>query len=183
MLGDIGVTCLEFAVIGSTVNAASRLEALTRTLDCALVASDDLVKRAKAELAGAEAVFRPLMAQTPQTIRGLPGWPDDRAPLAFEPTQQRVRQSADQDVVAGGAVFTLKELCEIHRFAGVLHRPFEIGEVLNLTIQLPDSRQVVARGRVVRVSRGATAEQPPGMGIEFVDLSPVDRAAVEAALA
>ena len=26
VLGDIGLTCLEFAVIGSTVNAASRLE-------------------------------------------------------------------------------------------------------------------------------------------------------------
>ena len=71
VLGDIGVTCLEFAVIGSTVNVASRLEALTRALDCALVASDDLVKRAKAELGRAEAVFRPLMAQTPQVIRGL----------------------------------------------------------------------------------------------------------------
>jgi Tfp pilus assembly protein PilZ len=61
---------------------------------------------------------------------------------------------------------------------------FEVGEVLNLTIQLPgpQGRQVLARGRVVRVSRGATTEQPPGMGIEFVDLSPVDRAAVEAAL-
>jgi adenylate cyclase len=35
VLGDIGLTCLEFAVIGSTVNAASRLEALTRAL-CAL---------------------------------------------------------------------------------------------------------------------------------------------------
>jgi len=71
VLGDIGVTCLEFAVIGSTVNAASRLEALTRAFDCALVASDDLVKRAKAELGSADAVFRPLMARTPQTIRGL----------------------------------------------------------------------------------------------------------------
>jgi adenylate cyclase len=71
VLGDIGRTCLEFAVIGSTVNAASRLEALTRALDCALVASDDLVERAKAELGTGDAVFRPLMAQTPQTIRGL----------------------------------------------------------------------------------------------------------------
>src|SRR6185436_3500114 len=50
VLGDIGLTCLEFAVIGSTVNAASRLEALTRALGCSLVASEDLVKRAKAEL-------------------------------------------------------------------------------------------------------------------------------------
>jgi class 3 adenylate cyclase len=71
VLGDIGVTCLEFAVIGSTVNAASRLEALTRTFDCALVVSDDLVRRAKAEIGDADAVFRPLIGQTPQTIRGL----------------------------------------------------------------------------------------------------------------
>jgi adenylate cyclase len=71
VLGDIGLTCLEFAVIGSTVNAASRLEALTRALDCALVASDDLVRRAKTELGSTDPMFRPLMAQAPQTIRGL----------------------------------------------------------------------------------------------------------------
>ena len=71
VLGDIGVTCLEFAVIGSTVNAASRLEALTRALNCALVVSDDLVRCAKAEIGSADAVFRPLIAQAPQTIRGL----------------------------------------------------------------------------------------------------------------
>src|SRR5262249_22927687 len=65
VLGDIGLTCLEFAVIGSTVNAASRLEALTRTLGCALVASDDIVKRAQAELGRADETFRPLTAQAP----------------------------------------------------------------------------------------------------------------------
>jgi len=58
---------------------------------------------------------------------------------------------------------------------------FEIGEVLNLNIELP-GRKIQARGRVVRVSRGTTPDQPPGMGIEFVDLSPGDRAAVQAAL-
>ena len=58
-------------MIDSTVNAASRLEALTRALDCAFVASDDLVKRAKAELGSADAVFLPLKAVAPQTIRGL----------------------------------------------------------------------------------------------------------------
>jgi adenylate cyclase len=71
VLGDIGLTCLEFAVIGSTVNAASRLEGLTRVLNCALVASDDLVKRAKVEIGGADPEFVPLVAQAPQTIRGL----------------------------------------------------------------------------------------------------------------
>jgi adenylate cyclase len=71
VLGDIGLTCLEFAVIGSTVNAASRLEGLTRALGCALVASDDLVSCAKAELGSGDAAFRPLVAQAPQMIRGL----------------------------------------------------------------------------------------------------------------
>jgi adenylate cyclase len=83
VLGDIGLTCLEFAVIGSTVNAASRLETLTRALGCALVASDDLVRRARAELGDADAAFRPLMAQAPQAIRGL------EHPIAIW-TQQRV---------------------------------------------------------------------------------------------
>jgi adenylate cyclase len=71
VLGDIGLTCLEFAVIGATVNAASRLESLTRSLDCALVASDDLVRRAKAEVGSTDSEFQPLVAQAPQSIRGL----------------------------------------------------------------------------------------------------------------
>ena len=49
VLGDIGLNRLEFAVIGTAVNAASRLEALTREYGCALVASDELVQRARAE--------------------------------------------------------------------------------------------------------------------------------------
>ena len=61
----------KFAVIGSTVNAASRLEALTRTLNCALVASDDLVRKAKAEVGGGDTEFQPLVAQAPQLVRGL----------------------------------------------------------------------------------------------------------------
>src|SRR6202043_4056774 len=71
VLGDIGLTCLEFAVIGSTVNAASRLEGLTRALGCALVASDDLVSCAKAKPGRGCAAFRPLVAKAPQMIRGL----------------------------------------------------------------------------------------------------------------
>jgi adenylate cyclase len=53
------------------VNAASRLEALTRTLNCALIASDDLVRRAKTEVGSADPEFAPLVAQAPQSIRGL----------------------------------------------------------------------------------------------------------------
>ena len=57
-------------MIGATVNAASRLEGLTRALGCALVASDDLVSCAKAELGGGDAAFRPLTAQAPQMDPG-----------------------------------------------------------------------------------------------------------------
>jgi hypothetical protein len=59
---------------------------------------------------------------------------------------------------------------------------FEIGEVLNLTISLDRDRHVLIRGRVVRVSRGTNADQVPGMGIEFVDLSSADRAAIASAV-
>lgn len=71
VLGDIGLNRLEFAVIGTTVNAASRLEALTRELDCAIVASDDLVQHARTEASSSEPDFANLVVQPARTIRGL----------------------------------------------------------------------------------------------------------------
>lgn len=71
VLGDIGLNRLEFAVIGTAVNAASRLEALTREYGCAMVASADLVQRARAEGSGSSADFVHLVAQPPRSIRGL----------------------------------------------------------------------------------------------------------------
>jgi adenylate cyclase len=71
VLGDIGLNRLEFAVIGTTVNAASRLESLTREFGCAIIASDDLVQQARAETSSSDADFTHLVAQPPQAIRGL----------------------------------------------------------------------------------------------------------------
>jgi adenylate cyclase len=71
VLGDIGLNRLEFAVIGTAVNAASRLETLTREFGCALVASDALVQRARAESGSSRADFALLVEQPPRSIRGL----------------------------------------------------------------------------------------------------------------
>ncbi|MGB8399736.1 adenylate/guanylate cyclase domain-containing protein [Bradyrhizobium sp.] len=71
VLGDIGQNRLEFAVIGTTVNAASRLESLTRELGCVMVASDDLVRQARVETTSSNADFMHLVEKPAQAVRGL----------------------------------------------------------------------------------------------------------------
>jgi c-di-GMP-binding flagellar brake protein YcgR len=79
--------------------------------------------------------------------------------------------------VSGGGAFLRSEML------------FEIGELMMVEFDLPGGRHVRVRGRVVRVSHGTTPtgnpddegqDRAPGMGVEFVDLSPEDRAAIEA---
>jgi adenylate cyclase len=53
------------------VNAASRLEALTREFGCAIVVSDALVQQAHAEPNHSSTDFATLVERPAQTIRGL----------------------------------------------------------------------------------------------------------------
>ncbi|MEM7742646.1 MAG: adenylate/guanylate cyclase domain-containing protein [Pseudomonadota bacterium] len=70
VLGDIGASRLEFAVIGNTVNIASRLEAMTRQLDVRLIASDAVIDRLTQEQPD-DAPGQDLTPAGPHEVRGL----------------------------------------------------------------------------------------------------------------
>ncbi|MGI9522606.1 MAG: adenylate/guanylate cyclase domain-containing protein [Hyphomicrobiaceae bacterium] len=70
VLGDIGSNRLEFAAIGTTVNVASRLEALTRSREAVLVASDALVQRVQKEHQS-EDLLKGMKCHVNEPIRGI----------------------------------------------------------------------------------------------------------------
>ncbi len=70
ILGNIGINRLEFAVIGDTVNVASRLEALTRALGVRLAISQALFQKARGEAPANEPALIDFVAQGMQAING-----------------------------------------------------------------------------------------------------------------
>jgi adenylate cyclase len=61
---------MEFAVIGDTVNVASRLERLTRELDVDVIVSDSVVMAARQDRDPDDPLFAGLMRAPSQSIRG-----------------------------------------------------------------------------------------------------------------
>jgi len=78
VLGDIGTNRLEFAVIGNTVNIASRLEALTRKHDAIFIASEAAVQAMSVHSVEQSNVLEGLERIANQGIRGaadpMPVW-------------------------------------------------------------------------------------------------------------
>ena len=89
-------------------------------------------------------------------------------PVMVSDAARRVRKPIrfSSGDVSGGGAFLRSDLL------------FEVGEVLNLEFDLPGGHHIRAQSRVVRVARGGQKDRYPGMGLEFLDLSPDDRAAI-----
>ena len=71
VLGDIGQNRLEFAVIGNTVNVASRLEKMTRELGVRIAVSADTKSQVIKETSETDPVLQGFENRGPRDIRGL----------------------------------------------------------------------------------------------------------------
>jgi c-di-GMP-binding flagellar brake protein YcgR len=101
----------------------------------------------------------------------------DQRKFQRTPTELAVKVRAAGSRVEGGIRLDSIDVSE----GGVFLRSdllFEIGEVLELEITLPDGVTVPATGRVVRVARRRDQDSVPGMGIEFTRMAMSDRRAI-----
>ena len=103
-------------------------------------------------------------------MSGSPAPAPDKRQHARKLVELPVRVSDSDQIVSGGIRLSSADLSQGGAFlrADLL---FEAGEELSLEISLPTGRVVRVVGRVAHVARTPVA----GMGIEFVDLSEVDR--------
>jgi Tfp pilus assembly protein PilZ len=113
-------------------------------------------------------------------VTRAPGQRDQRK-FDRRPAEIAVSVRAAGSMVAGGIRLDSLDVSEGGAFlrSALL---FEIGEVLHLEIPIPGGPVIKATGKVVRVSRGRSKGQAPGMGIEFTRLAMSDRRAISSFL-
>ena len=89
-------------------------------------------------------------------------------PVMISDAAKRVRKPIrfSSGDISGGGAFLRSDLL------------FEVGEMLMIEFDLPNGHHIRTQGRVVRVARGGVKDKYPGMGLEFVDISSDDRAAI-----
>jgi hypothetical protein len=105
----------------------------------------------------------------------------DQRKFHRKPTELPVKVRAAGSKVEGGIRLDTTDVSE----GGAFLRSdllFEIGETLELEIELPDGTTVTASGRVVRVVRRREPDSVPGMGIEFTRMAMSDRRAISESL-
>jgi adenylate cyclase len=97
VIGDVGCEhSMSFTVIGDTVNTASRLQALTRTLNTPLLTSDSIVKAAGPNPCGRLAqILDRLKDGGEQTVRGR----NRAVRIWFDPARRLITRSSDSECI------------------------------------------------------------------------------------
>ena len=107
--------------------------------------------------------------------------------MADEPKRQYLRHSLDAkiDVIEGSLGVKLRFEASNVSQGGVFIESdllYDEGEVIWFSFTLPGAMEIRTRGRVVWAKKEVNEEDPedrPGMGVEFMDLSDSERAALE----
>ena len=117
----------------------------------------------------------------------FPRRPGSNAAMSDESNRKFLRHSLDAkiDVIEGSLGVKLRFETSNVSQGGVFIESdllYEEGEIIWFSFTLPGAMEIRTRGRVVWAKKDVNQNDPedrPGMGVEFLDLSEAERAALE----